>query len=296
MSGNLPTQHTDTGQYSNMSDFGLMYYNARYYDPALGRFTSADTLIPNPGNPQSWDRYAYVRNNPIGRTDPTGHMDDDGSLYGSMTPDRRDLTRWLLRACIDSANSPEMQFLRHNNDAFFMKALVSPVLAALGSVGNMILFKSYVGDGKKYDVKDQIRSTLGFEIIILDDQAYEYSTAGNMLYGFYGRAAGYSSEILHAGAGVAQLSDHRRCGDEMGPLKTYMYDTVDDYYAVEFGIYLYDNYYDDGVLTELEMVTALRTFPDRDKLNHVPMPAYVPAIETYSVEEFYFGYEGKCAE
>ena len=74
MSGNLPTQHTDTGQHSNMSDFGLMYYNARYYDPALGRFTSADTLIPEPGNPQSWDRYAYVENNPLRYTDPSGHF------------------------------------------------------------------------------------------------------------------------------------------------------------------------------------------------------------------------------
>ncbi|WP_343414166.1 hypothetical protein [Candidatus Amarolinea dominans] len=32
---------------------GLYFYNARYYDPALGRFTQADTLIPNPGNPQN---------------------------------------------------------------------------------------------------------------------------------------------------------------------------------------------------------------------------------------------------
>ena len=77
-SGALPTKYTYTGQYSNMSDFGLMYYNARWYDPALGRFTSADTLIPEPGNPQSWDRYAYVRNNPLRYTDPSGHMQSCG--------------------------------------------------------------------------------------------------------------------------------------------------------------------------------------------------------------------------
>ncbi len=68
------TQHTYTGQYSNMSDFGLMYYNARWYDPALGRFAQADTLILQPGNPQSWDRYADVENNPLRYTDPSGHM------------------------------------------------------------------------------------------------------------------------------------------------------------------------------------------------------------------------------
>jgi RHS repeat-associated protein len=45
-SGTLPTKYTYTGQYSNMSDFGLMFYNARWYDPALGRFAQADTYVP----------------------------------------------------------------------------------------------------------------------------------------------------------------------------------------------------------------------------------------------------------
>ncbi len=57
-----------------MSDFGLMNYNARWYDPALGRFAQADTLIPQPGDPQAWDRYAYVENNPLRYTDPSGHF------------------------------------------------------------------------------------------------------------------------------------------------------------------------------------------------------------------------------
>jgi len=45
-SGTTPTQYTYTGQYSNMAEIGLMYYNARWYDPALGRFVQADSLIP----------------------------------------------------------------------------------------------------------------------------------------------------------------------------------------------------------------------------------------------------------
>ncbi|MBI5823371.1 MAG: RHS repeat-associated core domain-containing protein [Chloroflexi bacterium] len=50
--------------------FGLMHYGARMYDPALGRFTSADTIVP--GGVQGYDRYAYVNNNPIRYNDPTG--------------------------------------------------------------------------------------------------------------------------------------------------------------------------------------------------------------------------------
>ncbi|MEK6752873.1 MAG: RHS repeat-associated core domain-containing protein, partial [Chloroflexota bacterium] len=76
------TKYTFTGQYSHMDDpstttvtegFGLMHYGARMYDPALGRFTSADTIIPSTQGVQGWDRFAYVNNNPLRYTDPTGH-------------------------------------------------------------------------------------------------------------------------------------------------------------------------------------------------------------------------------
>jgi len=39
----------------------------------LGRFLSADTIVPSPGNPQSLNRYAYVYNNPLRFADPSGH-------------------------------------------------------------------------------------------------------------------------------------------------------------------------------------------------------------------------------
>jgi hypothetical protein len=48
--------------------------HARYYHPALGRFVSADTIVPEPGNPQDLNRYSYTRNNPVRYTDPSGHF------------------------------------------------------------------------------------------------------------------------------------------------------------------------------------------------------------------------------
>ena len=60
-----------TGQIKD-DETGLYYYNARYYDPELGRFIQADTTIPDIGNPQSYNRYSYVLNNPLRNTDPTG--------------------------------------------------------------------------------------------------------------------------------------------------------------------------------------------------------------------------------
>ena len=59
----------------------LMDHIARFYQPSLGRFTQPDTIVPNPNNPQSLNRYAYVTNNPARYIDPSGHkgckdMDD----------------------------------------------------------------------------------------------------------------------------------------------------------------------------------------------------------------------------
>ena len=48
-----------------------MFYNARYYDSALGRFASADTIVP--GGVQGLDKYAYANNSPVVYNDPTGH-------------------------------------------------------------------------------------------------------------------------------------------------------------------------------------------------------------------------------
>ena len=54
-----------------------MYYWARFYDGALGRFTQPDTIVPEPGNPQALNRYSYVLNNPLRYTDPTGMFSEE---------------------------------------------------------------------------------------------------------------------------------------------------------------------------------------------------------------------------
>jgi len=48
-SGTLPTRYTYTGQYSYANDFGLVFYNARWYDPSIMRWTSPDPVIPGVG-------------------------------------------------------------------------------------------------------------------------------------------------------------------------------------------------------------------------------------------------------
>ena len=50
---------------------------ARWYDPSLARWLSADTLVPESGNPQTFNRYSWVLGNPIRYTDPTGYFSED---------------------------------------------------------------------------------------------------------------------------------------------------------------------------------------------------------------------------
>jgi len=71
--GTKDDEHKYTGQVSD-DNTGLYYYNARYYDPQLGTFLTPDTLVQDPYDPQTLNRYAYCRNNPIIYTDPSGHI------------------------------------------------------------------------------------------------------------------------------------------------------------------------------------------------------------------------------
>jgi RHS repeat-associated protein len=56
----------------------LYYYDARYYDAELPRYISPDPVVPSAEDPQSLNRYSYVKNNPVALIDPTGN---EGELF-----------------------------------------------------------------------------------------------------------------------------------------------------------------------------------------------------------------------
>lgn len=85
--GTLPTSIGFTGQQAD-SVTGLDYYVARYYDPVLGQFLSADTVQ---GNPQGMDPYVYVDGNPETANDPTGHC---SSIF-DLSCDVQTVGSWL---------------------------------------------------------------------------------------------------------------------------------------------------------------------------------------------------------
>jgi RHS repeat-associated protein len=55
-------------------DTGLVNMNARTYDPELGHFISADSLVPDLLRPQSLNRYVFTEGDPVNFRDDSGHM------------------------------------------------------------------------------------------------------------------------------------------------------------------------------------------------------------------------------
>ena len=74
----LSIDHGWLNQVSDEASTGLVYLNARYYDPAVARFASPDPQM-NPSDPKTLDPYRYAENNPITYTDATGLCSTTGS-------------------------------------------------------------------------------------------------------------------------------------------------------------------------------------------------------------------------
>jgi RHS repeat-associated protein len=92
-------RHNNIG--AGAENIGLIYMQARWYLPGVGRFASADVLVPDPTNPQQFNRYSYVLNNALRYTDPSGRycydpsagaelmgtcINEDGTTYSLLGP------------------------------------------------------------------------------------------------------------------------------------------------------------------------------------------------------------------
>jgi RHS repeat-associated protein len=89
--GDDATEHHFTGKERD-TESGNDYFEARYYSSAMGRFMSPDWSAkeePIPyatmDDPQSLNLYAYVRNNPLARTDPDGHCCEEVQQWADQT-------------------------------------------------------------------------------------------------------------------------------------------------------------------------------------------------------------------
>ena len=84
----LPVRPYDTPRgftgHEQLDAVGIIHMNGRIYDPELGRMLSPDPNVPNPTVTQEFNRYAYVHNNPLSYTDPTGFSLSQNARRGEL--------------------------------------------------------------------------------------------------------------------------------------------------------------------------------------------------------------------
>ncbi len=110
----LAAMHTDrsfTG-HEMLDELGLINMNARIYDPQLGRFLSADTIIQSPGDLQSYNRYSYCGNNPLCRIDPSGHSWFSSGL-DSLVSLGRYVKKYWKTVVVIAQQKPHLIILAH---------------------------------------------------------------------------------------------------------------------------------------------------------------------------------------
>ena len=112
---------------------GLSYLNARFYNPAIGRFYSVDPQGIDPHSPKSTNRYEYANNNPYTYIDPTGFSADMGSSgdnIGGLAGNANDYDDSISKATAQAAS----QIVHEVEDKFhkgFVHALKTAALVGL---------------------------------------------------------------------------------------------------------------------------------------------------------------------
>ncbi|MCW5857571.1 MAG: RHS repeat-associated core domain-containing protein [Caldilineales bacterium] len=149
-----PSLHSGhTGQRWD-SGTNLFYYGARWYDPAIGRFLAADTVVPQPRNPGGLNRYSYVLNNSLKFTDPTGHANVCGATNtecdtSSIRPNNVGDTR-LDPSIVVDVLVPEDGTVSMGGTLMVGAGLMGSISVAIfhiDSEGNIVMFSPSVGGG-----------------------------------------------------------------------------------------------------------------------------------------------------
>jgi len=263
--GNEKTKYQYTGQYSYASDFGLHFYNARWYDSSLGRFTSADSITP--GGIQGMDRYAYVNNSPVNYVDPSGHLPClscsvlamFGKIRSRINEIRNAPAITVPRTSVPNSPSDTTAWLINelntNAASEYAQEMSSQGLADASET-----WVSLVRPGAIWDFKPDLRKSSALlpdskNVKLGADYETHYEALANINLGYVGAAAGFNGLYLQAGAGAFQEAETQ------GPITTGFDDPYDNYW-IKFGIYLYRTYGQDG-LTEDEFQSGLDYFLEK---------------------------------
>ncbi|MDD4688790.1 MAG: S8 family serine peptidase [Eubacteriales bacterium] len=123
--------------YEYDSETGLYYCSARYYDPQIARFISQDTLIGDPNDPLSLNRYTYCFNNPLKYYDPSGHWSlsisslfDMASSYvmNNVVSPIQDFAKSAYQAFNNYVISPTVKFVQQYEEEIKTGAIAAGLI------------------------------------------------------------------------------------------------------------------------------------------------------------------------
>ena len=230
--------------------------NARYYVPTLNRFASADTIVPNPSNPQSFNRYSYSYNNPVKFSDPTGHdpawcgdiyesQGDPACNHSSSTQSsgtQYDLTGWLPGAMRRGALAEELNPMREAAfNALMEEGLTQSYWSTIWATELVTTFNTLNTRYGQWDVKREIKDQLREGIILCSGATcrwVDYSTPGNILYGFVAASAGVGEDLSRLAGGTLELIEGEAEWDNRGNSFEDPFDSA----AVNFGYQLFEDF------------------------------------------------------
>jgi RHS repeat-associated protein len=207
----------------------LVHMNGRIYDPLFGKFLSADPLIQDPMNGQSYNRYSYVLNNPTNLTDPTGFAaacggTEIGSNIARSCDDFEKAAEKCTSACFTGTkgedgkisvkaagdgqgNATKMgagYFIQKDAKSgdFVMGREGSDLARARDAVGNFVLPNTMrmAKEGTESKSGDWLSAYLKFTGNSALDQMRTMGPAGNLLSSMIPRSEYSSSELMPAAA------------------------------------------------------------------------------------------------
>ena len=250
-SGNSHTDFAYTGQ---MQVDDIYYYNARWYDPAIGRFMQADTIVPSHQGTQGFDRYAYVNNNPIRFTDPSGHdvcsdQFDPGCMPEPLFPEIVNYVQIRLKLGYYQLHGSVNTIIRNRANCYYHDDTFNGIVLGeqLHSIVDFIVGSRYNGP---YDLKPEITEAFfagiddEYKYSEINDEFYKFDIWGNLFYGYLGASLGLSESILLAGAGFAQLRNDGKNAEirnEQGGFFS-KYDYPTDQAAILLGIEMWQKH------------------------------------------------------
>lgn len=212
---------------------GLLYLNARFYDPATGRFISQDTYRGERDDAGTWHLYAYCANDPVNYVDPSGHKKITIGI---------DVTNKLNRLMLKNAKWLYNYASRMNKRYGIKRYQVGFVGKAFKAVGVGKILNTFIGlvkSGGEWDLKVKKEWKLKEKECFLYNGKKKLSDdIGNIHFGYVGSVL-FRKTTLCAGAGMYQIYS----GTSDWKYISSYFDDPRDSKAIKLGVEMWKKYY-----------------------------------------------------